>query len=672
MKIEKKVVDKDFIKKWRERGVNPILASILFRRGFSTDEELINMIEPRFENIESPFIFTNLEKVCKRIESAIENSEKIVLFGDKDVDGTSSTAILYNFLKSINKDLDILWYVPLKNEFYGLNSNKFGEWKKRNITLCIALDCGITNIYEVKTLKKIGIDSIIIDHHKPLDIVPAEALIINPKCENIEFSDIPACGVTFLVIYGLLFFRSSFYNREIALIYYDKDTIKLDIYKNLLLEKSLKIEAIDELDSINADLFFICLKNHSEYENIKSKTEKKLKMLDFSYIDGSLVDSMESPSLKAKIVLFNYLLSHVEGLEQAKEDFLPLVALGVMADIMPVASVNRIFTKLGFEYLRQKKLPNILALAKKISIDLEFVDTNDVSWVINPILNSSGRLGEANITVKFLLNDNESINFINNLITNNEQRKHKGDEAFNIFKPNIEDNINEYGGSLTFFFSDKIYKGITGIIANRIAKETNIPSIVAVVEGDYIVGSIRVSKELDTHVVDFLESADEIFDEFGGHKRAAGFRFHKKNMENFVAFLKKSASMLKSSACENLNINIDAEIPLQYLNTNLFALVGILEPFGEANKKPLFFTKDIKVSSYNKMGQDKKHLKIFFMLESGGQISAILWGKANEFEKIHHDDNFYDIVYEMEINKYNGQFIPQLKIVEMIFNGNTI
>ena len=672
MKIEKKSIDKNFIKKWMNKGLNPILTSILYRRGFSTDEELINMIEPHFENIPSPFIFSNLDKVCTRLDKAISNKEKIIIFGDKDVDGTTSTAILYNFLKSIDKNLDIMWYVPLKNEFYGLNSEKFGEWEKHKITLCIALDCGITNTYEVKTLKKIGIDSIIIDHHKPLDNIPNEALIINPKCENIEFSDIPACGVTFLVILGFLIFKSEFYNKSIALIYdsNDKKKIEVDIYINLLLKKSLEFETIDEINNLNFDLYFSYSKNIIQ----NKKLSKDVIQLNDLYINGSFIKAIDSTKLMARMSLFNYIFLHIKNLEKTKEDFLPLVALGVIADIMPIVSVNRIFTKFGFQYLKQKKLSNILALADKILLDLEFIDSDDISWSINPILNSSGRLGEANITVKFLLNDNESVNFINNLISNNKERKLKGDEAFNFFKPSIENNISEYGGALTFFYSDKIYKGITGVTANRIAKETNIPSIVAVVEGDYVVGSIRASSELDTHVVEFLELADNIFSEFGGHRKAAGFRFHKKNMENFINFLKVNSSILKRASSDSFSIDIDAEIPLKYLDTNLFALISILEPFGEDNKKPIFLTKDIDIASYNRIGTatDKKHLKLFISLENGKQLAAIFWNKANEFEKIHKEENLYDIIYEMEINKYNNQFIPQLKILEIIFNGGNI
>ncbi|OHD07124.1 MAG: single-stranded-DNA-specific exonuclease RecJ, partial [Spirochaetes bacterium GWB1_27_13] len=575
----KKELNVDFINKWMKKGLNPIILSILSRRDTTKEEDLLDFLYPTFENIYSPYIFENISVAYQRIDLAIKNNEKIIIFGDRDVDGTTSTAIIFKFLKLLNANVS--WEVPLGEDLYGLHKNKFTDWSEKKYSLCITVDCGITNIGEVEELKKIGIETIIIDHHKPLDNKPDAVCIINPKCEkSLSFTDIAACGVSFLFVYGYLIYKNKIFNKKIALIYSYNNQIKLDIYQNLICTHSLNLSSLNEILESHFDYYFLYSDKQVDLTKIKNIVEqKKINIISNNFPKDSFVSLLENTGLRAKLNLFKIILKSIDKLEDIKSNFLPLAMLGLIADIMPLHKTNRIIVKYGMEYLKQQKLTNLIKLCEKIKFDYSTANAKDISWQLCPILNSSGRMGSANQTVNFLIAEDNLTEIIDLMIVNNELRKKKGEEAYNSFIDKLEENKFLYENKLTFFYSEEIHKGITGITANKLASETNCPTIVAAIEGDYFTGSIRGKS--DHHFVDFLQKASSILEEFGGHKAAAGFRFRKERLDSFKNFLKLNAKFF-SQEVKDENVYIDAEIPYEYLNYDLFKIINILEPYGEA------------------------------------------------------------------------------------------
>ncbi|MCK4798899.1 MAG: single-stranded-DNA-specific exonuclease RecJ [Spirochaetes bacterium] len=663
MKIIKKELDINFIKEWMNNGINPIILSVLNRREWKNEEDLLDFFCPVIERIPSPFLFKDIITAYKRIEKAILNNEKIIVFGDRDVDGITSMVILINFLKNLGAIVE--WDLPIGEDTYGLSQKKIITWENKGYSLCITVDCGITNIEEINTLKKNNIDTIIIDHHQPLSSLPDAISIINPKNENnFLFNNIAACGVTFLFIFGYLFFRSSFFDKTIAIIFKENDKIIYDVYKNLIKIKSVKLEKNEDINKNGCDYYNFYNENNHSADNLQkliSKLDIKILQPITKIYNNNFLTFLNNVPLKAKISLFNSIFKKIETFETIKRQFLPLVMLGTIADLMPLIKINRIFVYSGLEYFKNFTTPNIIKLCEQINIDPMDVTSKDIGWTICPLLNAPGRMGDASVALDFLININEDKKIIEEIICINKKRQLAGNKIYKKILNEIDNNKTYYNNNLAFFYSEEINRGITGITATKLAKHTTCPIIIAAKEGDYYTGSIR--GKTDYHFVDFLNKGADILSQYGGHKKAAGFRFHKEKLDSFKNFLLNN-SYLFSNEKEEDPLYIDAEIPVKYLNYKLLSILKILEPFGIDNINPILYTQSLKISSYTKMGKEKQHLKIFFETYPTPFV-GIFWDKAEWFEKNHNQYSKYDVIYQLETNKYNGQIVIQMIILDL-------
>ena len=665
MNINKKILDIEFVKTWMDKGLNPIILSILNRRGLTSNNDIFNTFFPLFENVFSPFQLNNLSDAFIKIEKIIDGNKKIIISGDRDVDGVTSTVILYDFLKNIGADVS--WIVPVQDEPYGLNKDKIESWRENNYSLCITVDCGITNIEEIKLLKSFGIDTIIIDHHEPLENLP-DALIINPKTQkDIPFSNFAACGVVFLFIFGYLYYKTTLYNKNFAVLFYEKSVLKMNIYKNLILIKEDIAENLNGYESEQI-YFYSDIENEPDIEKlIPENIVRSIKGLNplHKILNNDILKNFIDLKLKISISLNFELFSNIGGLNAIKEKYLPLVMLGTVGDMMSLTNTNRIFVKLGLLYFKKANHQNLKSLCKELQIDLDELTAKDITWNICPVLNAPGRLGLAQVAVNFMLDENNNKALLDEIIKINEQRKRKGNTVYNSFIDKIDSNKINYNNNLAFFYGDDIDAGITGIIAAKLSRASNCPIIVAAKQGEHYTGSIRGESEY--HFVDFLNKGAEIFIQFGGHKQAAGFRFHENNLNNFKDFLIEN-SYLISNSINNGEIFIDAEIPVKFLEYSLYSILSVLEPFGIDNPTPVFYTQSIKVLNYTKMGKEKNHLKISFEA-SDYPFVGIFWNKGEWFQSIHKPENKYDIIYELETNRFNNQTYLQMNILEMQKKG---
>ncbi|HNZ27862.1 MAG TPA: single-stranded-DNA-specific exonuclease RecJ [Spirochaetota bacterium] len=663
MKKNKKEIDVGFIKKWMKKGFDPILLSILYRRGVVEEEDLFNIFFPLFENIDSPFKFCQIISAYERLSRAVERGEKIIVYGDKDVDGTTSVAIFFDFFKKLGANID--WDVPTGSDGYGLSLDKIEKWKDKQYSLCITLDCGITNIAEVAALKTNGVDCIIIDHHEPLQVVPDCVAIIDPKCEKGFKNDrIAACGVTFLFVLGYLIYNSEIFNKKEAVLYFKENKINVDIFKNLLLIETITIDKISDVDKLGCDKFYY----YTEKDKISSYVSNAFKEFEISEFDNSSYDNsffdvLDSVQLKLRLIYFKNVYANIskrKEIEYIKKNYLPLASIGTVADIMPLTGVNRIIVALGLNYIRNGALNNISGLIERLELDRSSFTSKEISWNISPLLNAPGRMGDATVSVYFLLDKENSGFYLDAICEFNKERKLKEDDAVLIFKKDYEENKAKYD-DIGFFYNDTIHKGITGVAAAKLSGLIGSPAIVAAKDGEFYVGSIR--GKANFNFVEFLDKGKTIFIEYGGHQAAAGFRFHQTKLNDFIDFLKKSKTEI-SKYIEKDCIDIDAEIPLEFLNYELFAKINSLEPFGHEFLQPILWSRGIEVYDYNIIGKDKTHLKLFFKTEPN-PIIGLFWGQAEWFAKIHNRDNKYDILYQLEFNKYNGQIIPQIMIMDM-------
>ena len=294
-------------------NISQILASIFVRRGITTSSDLLFFLEDNLRFQHSPFCFCDIEDAVERIIQAKEEGEKILIFGDSDVDGITSTAILYDFL--VKFGCDVKWRLPVCDDAYGLSMTAVDDFANEGGTLIITVDCGISNIEETKHAADLGIDVIITDHHNPQKEIPPALFVLDPKIPelNYPFSEISGAAVAYKLVSALRFSQSDFYNAEICLFNisenneekcYDIDCLKI---RNLVKIKELHEKIFPEKTSIYDLKLPYFLQGQLIYSWDVPKTQKILHSIFGNGIEFNLQDlkkeiSNISPSLGNKSI----------------------------------------------------------------------------------------------------------------------------------------------------------------------------------------------------------------------------------------------------------------------------------------------------------------------------------------------------------------------------------
>ncbi|MFH1541206.1 MAG: single-stranded-DNA-specific exonuclease RecJ [Elusimicrobiota bacterium] len=200
-----------------QTGYSKAIISILLQKGINTPRQIKKFIHPRVSDLHNPFLFVDMEKTVNRIRLAIDKKEKILIYGDNDVDGITSINIAYLYLKELGADVQ--WCIP-SNEGYGLCNKLIEKYKKEEIKLIITVDCGITAVEEVNFAATLGIDIIITDHHEPSNELPKAIATIDPKCssEKYLFKELAGCGVAFKLFQAVAFSYSDYYGKDIVVL----------------------------------------------------------------------------------------------------------------------------------------------------------------------------------------------------------------------------------------------------------------------------------------------------------------------------------------------------------------------------------------------------------------------------------------------------------------------
>ena len=215
---KKPLLAKDVNELCTKYGISQLEASILLRRGIKSGEDIKYFIEKDLRFCHQCFNFSNMEDAVERINQAEEEGEKVLIFGDKDVDGVTSTAILYEYLKSRN--IDVSWRLPVGEDAYGLSIEAVDDFAKEYGSLIITVDCGISNNIEIAHANELGIDVIVTDHHNPPENLPDAIVIIDPKTSDsgYPFMDISGAAVSYKLVSALRFSRMDIYGQDLCLL----------------------------------------------------------------------------------------------------------------------------------------------------------------------------------------------------------------------------------------------------------------------------------------------------------------------------------------------------------------------------------------------------------------------------------------------------------------------
>ena len=691
--------------------IDQILASIFVRRGITSGEDILYFLEKDLRFQHEPFLLPNMEDAVERILQAEEEGEKVLIFGDSDADGVTSTAILYDYLKSRN--IDVSWRVPLDEEAYGLSIEAVDNFYNQNGSLIITVDCGISCFEEVRHANQLGIDVIITDHHNPQEEVPEASVIVNPKLSESEypFKDISGAAVAYKLVSALRFAHTDFYNSEITIIEINQDekeeALLIDCLKikNLVKHKELHEKLLLGKTSIYNTRLISFLQGQLLYAWDSQAVKNQLAAMFGSGIDFMINDlrseiSKVIPQIKNKSSqeltklssIAKYLQSqggaldsiynlyvtyckklisqkHAEFLQGETRD-LQLVGLAALADIMPMKNENRIFVNNCLASIKKNKTREGLSeLFSKSRIIADVATSIDLSWNIIPAINAAGRLGKPDVAINLLLSQNpkEREMLADKILQLNEERKTLVQNASYKVSDEAKKSITEHNNNFCVVVSEEIQSGLTGLFAAKLMSDFGVPSFAITFNKDICIGSVRSKRGFIA--TDFLDKMGGFFLNHGGHNYAAGFSFEKEKLPQFLNYLKDASKSIVLTN-DQPEYEIDAEIPSCYLTPDIFKLVDIFEPYGNENAELLFMTKNAKLCDAMLVGKKEPlHLKLTFDFGKY-KFPAMFWGQGDRIKKDITIGQSYDILYSLNRNYFNGTVTNQMVIKELQLSNN--
>lgn len=687
-------------------NIDQILASIFVRRGVTDGKDILYYLEEdlRFQN--EPFMLPNMDDAVERIVQAMEEGEKILIFGDSDVDGVTSTAILYHYLKKAGAQVQ--WRLPMDDDAYGLSIAAVDDFASQEGTLIITVDCGISNNVEVAHANDLGIDVIVTDHHNPPENLPEAIVVIDPKLpESIyPFKDISGAAVAYKLVSALRYATTDFYNSELCILELTENQthncVEVDCVK---IKNNVRVKTLHEvirpgITSIYDLKLPYFLQGQLIYTWDVTYTRNLLKNLFGSGIEFNLNDlrqmiSTAIPALKSKSAkeltnlsliakyiedeksvinsLYNLYVSFCKKTINSKNpDFvadekydLQLVGLAALADIMPMKNENRIFVKNAILSIKKDKPCKGLAeLFAKLKINCDIITSTDLSWAVIPALNAAGRLGQPDVALKLLISESgeERQMLADRIVELNEERKNLVQTTVFQVHDKAQQSVAEHQNKLCVVVDENIHQGLTGLFAAKLMSDFGVPAIAVTFNNDICIGSIRSNRSFIA--TDYLDTFGDFFINHGGHNAAAGFSFERHKLEEFLGKIQLSLPRINLTE-EDSTVNIDAELPVSFLTPEIFNLLDIFEPYGNDNEELVFFSKQIKVIDAMKVGKkDPMHLKLTF--ECGKfKFPGMYWGQGNRLNSDIKIGNSYDILFTMNKNYFNGVSTNQLIIKEL-------
>jgi single-stranded-DNA-specific exonuclease len=573
------LISQDIIK--RQTDINPVVLQILYNRGIE-ESEYDYFLNPQEQELFDPFLFSDMDKAVGIIIKNIKAQKKILVYGDYDADGITSTAVMYEVLKTLQAQVET--YIPDRvSEGYGLNKKAIESFVDKGIDLIITVDNGVRNKEEVAFAQSLGIEIIVTDHH----VFPPEkkdwpgSLIINPSHpeDNYPYKKLAGVGVAYKLATALI----------------SKSTLKQSD-KDRLLEK--------ELD---------------------------------------------------------------------------LVALGTIADLVPLTGENRVLVYRGL-----KTINNSLSFFKKGRAGLrqlirqanlkqdKDLESWNIAFQLGPRLNAASRLKHANTAFDLLtkVNKTELRDLSQELDERNQKRQMITEKIYNEAKLQVDKYGKDKQALVALCKEDQTWnEGVIGLVAGKISDKYYRPTLVITriqeEDGNYTFkASGRSIPEFN--LMEALESMADDLDKYGGHPLACGFSVY--SQEKLNKFIEKFIQLSKDKLNNKQlipSIDIDLEIDIESWNLEILEEINKLRPFGQNNPEPLFLSRDISISEIVNMGADNQHVKFKLF-----DFWALAFGQTERYQDLKINDKI-DIVYTVGLNDFNNKKTLQLKIVDLKKSDST-
>jgi single-stranded-DNA-specific exonuclease len=360
--------------------------------------------------------------------------------------------------------------------------------------------------------------------------------------------------------------------------------------------------------------------------------------------------------------------------DTAKEnEDIQLAALGTIADIMPLLDENRIIVNRGLEALEKKPRQGLSQLLYKLELAGRKFDTKDISWRLCPVINAARRMGSAETAAAlFFEKDPAAIDRLTNeLAAMNENRKDLEEETWGFSEPMAYKSLDEYDQKFVLVYGEKINKGVTGLMAQRAVRQFNVPAIAVSIGEEICTGSLRSARGYNLCAL--LDQCGDLFIDSGGHKAAAGFSMVMQNWDVFMERLKKIPDTIEfEKEYDEERIDIDAELPHDYLSPDILKLVDRFEPYGKENEPLVFLAKKPNIKEMNFIGKpEAKHVKM--TLDAGKyKWPALYWQSADRVANGEFGVNdSVDVVFNLSRDYFRGNETPQMMVLDLRKSGET-
>ena len=537
---------------WTEICGADCIARLLLRKGFATNEEIENFLRPRLSSLADPFLLPQMDKAVARILAALDRHERVVLFGDYDVDGVTSLALLSEVVRAYGGAPDL--FLPLRvEEGYGLSRESIERClEEHQPHLLIAVDCGTSSTEEIVDLRKRRVDVIVLDHHEPKVALP-DCVIVNPKTDaSSAFHYLCSVGIVFKLCHALL-----------------------------------KTRPNDGFD----------LKTH-----------------------------------------------------------LDLVALGTVADIVPLIGENRTFVQHGAREIARTTRPGLRKLMEFAAVRSP-IFAEDIGFRLGPRLNAAGRLSTAEKSLQLLLtkDESEAAALAEFLDKQNRERQEVEKQTFLAADGIIANEFNATRDAAIVVAGRGWHQGVLGIVASRIVRKYHRPAIViGIDESGMGKGSGRSIEGLN--LVKALDNCADHLEKFGGHEMAAGLTIREAKIEVFASAFRNAAREMLSDEDLEPRLRLDHELELAQLNVDLLRWHEMLQPFGNANPQPLFFAREVEPAAPPRIMKDK-HLVLRLRQRDSHRRAIFFDGAIEQLPSAP-----WDIAFRIRADNYEGETLVELQI----------
>jgi single-stranded-DNA-specific exonuclease len=543
-------------------AVEPLIAAVLVNRQITSMAAARAFLTPSLSAITPPGIIKDIEKAAERLIQALVADEKILIFGDYDVDGVTATALLLDFLRTAGGRVS--HYIPhRRKEGYGLQTSHI---RKRILPggyhLVITVDCGISSCDAVQLAKAEGIDVIITDHHLPSARLPAAIAVINPKRDDCT------AGLDHLAGVGMAFY--------------------------LLIELRRQLRA------------------------------------------RGFWQGRPEPNLK---------------------QFCDLVALGTIADMVPLVKENRAFIRAGLQTMPSR--PGLKALMDVSRVAPKRMGSDDVAFRLAPRLNAAGRMAHANLALRLLTTSDprRATRIARTLDRLNTRRQDLETDIIKQIHHRIETEPGILDRQALVMADRNWHEGVLGIVAARLTREHARPVILLAQNGSQARGSARSIPGIDLYRL--LASCGTHLEHFGGHAMAAGLTLHVDQLKSFEEQLLTQLAAQTRPEDYRQRLTIDAEISFDQITPRLLDQLESLQPFGQTTPEPLFVARDINVDTHRIVGGHHRQM----VLRSHNQAAAGHHAIQFNIQPGQKPPTRYKrIAFHLRWNRWNGSKRPQLMV----------